>query len=103
MITPAAPKHTFPTTMPTAASCQLSPVAKKISDAKNAPVHANAASIPFLFSVRSANAPSGGRISAERIVETVISQKNRAPGGRVKIQTSNRPPSPTAFSARLMK
>ena len=44
-------------TIAKAASCQLLPVAKKISAAKAAPVQANPASIPFLFAVRSASAP----------------------------------------------
>ena len=43
-------------------------------------------------------------MSADRIVETVMSQKNSESGGREKEPTSNRPSSPpTAFSARLMK
>src|SRR5688572_16268752 len=103
LMTPAAPKHRLPITIPTAASTQLSPVAKKIRAAKNAPVQAKNASMPFLFAVRSAKAPSGGSSSADRIVEAVISQKNREPGGMEKGPMSKRPFSPTAFSARLMK
>ena len=89
--------------MPIAASHQLSPVARKISAAKPEPVQAKSPSRPFLLAVRSAYAPSGGSSSAERIVDRVISQKNSEPGGRLSDPSSNRPPSPTAFSARLMK
>ena len=43
-------------------------------------------------------------MSADRIVETVMSQKNSESGGSEKEPTSKRPSSPpTAFSARLMK
>lgn len=90
--------------MPTAASSQLSPVAKKIREAKKAPVQASVASSRFLLATRSAYAPRGGRTIAERIVETVISQKKSESGGKEIDPTSKRPSSPpTAFSARLMK
>ncbi len=64
----------------TAPICQLLPEQKNSSAANAAPVQAKPASRPFLFSTRSATAPSSGSSTAERIVEKVRMYDGSAPG-----------------------
>ena len=66
LMTPAAARQRLPPTMANAAELPVVAGGEEDQHANTAPVHAKAASSPFLFAVRSAIAPSGGsRIGAE--------------------------------------
>ena len=82
-----------------APSCQLSPLMKKSSAAKKAPVQAKPASRSFLRSVRSATAPRSGSSTAEMSVEVVMTNAGRAPGSTWRPSTDTR--SSTAASSAI--
>ena len=85
-----------------APSCQFVPVTKNSSEAAAAPVHANAPSSRFLWRVRSAIAPMGGRTIAESTVEKVMMYDGSAPGATgMSPSTWTRPSTAASFAIAI--
>ena len=102
LTTAEAAKHRLARMKVIAPNCQLSPVMKKSSAAKNDPAQAKPASRSFLRDVRSATAPSTGRTNAESRVEKVMTYAGSAPGAIDRPSTETRS-STAASSAMAMR